>query len=71
MGDLLIHSWDLARATGGDERLDPEAVAAALEGFKPLDEVLHSSGNVFGPKVEPPPNTDLQTELLCFAGRRP
>jgi uncharacterized protein (TIGR03086 family) len=71
IGDLLIHSWDLARATGGDERLDPDAVAAAFEGMKPLDEVLHSSGKVFGPKVEPPPGADLQTELLCFAGRRP
>jgi uncharacterized protein (TIGR03086 family) len=71
MGDLLIHSWDLARATGGDERLEPEAVAVAFEGLKPLDEVLHASGNVFGPKVDPPPDADLQTELLCFSGRRP
>jgi uncharacterized protein (TIGR03086 family) len=71
MGDLLIHTWDLARATGGDERLDQHAVAAAFEGYKPLDEILHSTGNVFGPKVEPPPGADLQTELLCFSGRRP
>lgn len=71
VGDLLIHSWDLARATGGDERLDPDAVATAYEGLQPLDEFLHSTGNVFGPKVEPPPGADLQTQLLCFSGRRP
>jgi uncharacterized protein (TIGR03086 family) len=71
MGDLLLHSWDLARATGGDERLDPHGVAVAYEGFLPLDEVLHASGTVFGPKIEPPPDADMQTKLLCFAGRRP
>jgi uncharacterized protein (TIGR03086 family) len=71
MGDLLIHSWDLARATGGDERLDPDAVTVAFEGLKPLDEVLRASGTVFGPKIDPPPGADLQTELLCFSGRRP
>jgi uncharacterized protein (TIGR03086 family) len=70
-GDLLLHSWDLARATGGDERLDQEAVEVAFEGFKPLDEVLHASGKVFGPKIEPPPGADTQTQLLCFAGRQP
>jgi uncharacterized protein (TIGR03086 family) len=71
LGDLLLHSWDLARATGGDERLDPDAVATAYEGLQPLDEVLHASGTVFGPKIEPPPGADLQTQLLCFSGRRP
>jgi uncharacterized protein (TIGR03086 family) len=70
-GDLLLHSWDLARATGGDEQLEPEAVATVFEGYQPLDEMLHSSGQVFGPKVDPPTGADLQTELLCFAGRRP
>jgi uncharacterized protein (TIGR03086 family) len=71
VGDLLIHSWDLARATGGDEQLDAEAVATVFEGLKPLDEILHRSDQVFGPKIEPPPGADVQTELLCFAGRRP
>ena len=27
--DALIHSWDIARATGGDERLDPAIVAVS------------------------------------------
>ena len=29
--DLLVHTWDLARAIGGDERLDAGAVAACYE----------------------------------------
>jgi uncharacterized protein (TIGR03086 family) len=68
--DVLIHSWDLARATGGDERLDPEAVVRVLEMFQPMDEALRQPW-AFGPKITPPPGADAQTELLCFTGRQP
>jgi uncharacterized protein (TIGR03086 family) len=68
--DVLIHTWDLARATGGDERLDQEVVAHVFEKFKPLDEALRQPW-AFGPKVPPPAGADLQTEFLCFVGRQP
>lgn len=66
--DILVHTWDLARATGGDERLDQDAVAHAYEGIKPLDPMIRRPG-VFGPRVEAPEGADLQTEFLCFLGR--
>lgn len=68
--DVLVHTWDLARATGGDERLDQDAVGHAYEGLKPMDAMLRRPG-AFGPKVEPPAGADLQTEFLCFLGREP
>jgi uncharacterized protein (TIGR03086 family) len=68
--DVLIHSWDLARATGGDEQLDQDAVARVFEKFKPMDEALRQPW-AFGPKVPPPAGADLQTEFLCFVGRQP
>ena len=67
--DLLVHAWDLARATGQDERLDPEEVHALYEAMLPMDEAIRAPG-AFGPKVEPPPGADEQTRLLCFLGRR-
>jgi uncharacterized protein (TIGR03086 family) len=67
--DVLVHTWDLARATGGDERLDPAAVEGAYSGLKPMDAMIRRPG-VFGPKVEPPAGADQQTEFLCFLGRR-
>jgi uncharacterized protein (TIGR03086 family) len=70
LSDLHVHTWDLARATGGDERLSPEVAAIVLERLKPNDEALRKSGS-FGPKVDPPPDADVQVELLCFLGRRP
>ena len=67
--DLLVHTWDLARAVGGDERLDEASVARAYEAMKPLDDQIRQPG-VFGPKLEPPANADTQTEFLYFLGRR-
>jgi hypothetical protein len=68
--DVLIHTWDLARATGGDEQLDAEAVVHVFEKFRPLDEALRQPW-AFGPRITPPPGADVQTEFLCFVGRQP
>jgi uncharacterized protein (TIGR03086 family) len=70
LSDLMLHTWDLARGTGGDEHVDPDSAAVVLEFLKPNDEILRSTGT-FGPKVEPPPGADAGIELLCFSGRRP
>lgn len=66
--DVLVHSWDLARATGGDERLDENIVAAAYSGLKPMDAMIRQPG-VFAAKVDAPSGADLQTEFLTFLGR--
>jgi uncharacterized protein (TIGR03086 family) len=68
--DTLVHTWDLARATGQDERLDPAAVAAALGMLEPLDETLRRPGG-FAPKRPVAAGADDQTRLLAFCGRDP
>ena len=67
--DLIVHTWDLARATGGDEQLDEEACRALLREWSPLDEAMRQPGG-FSAKVDPPQADDPQTQLLNFAGRR-
>lgn len=67
--DLLVHTWDLARTVGANERLDENSVRAAYDALKPMDAMIRQP-NRFGPKLEPPPNADLQTEFLYFLGRR-
>lgn len=62
--------WDLARATGQDDRLDAGFCAALLAGMTPLDEILRSSGQ-YGPRVATPDDADAQTRLLGFIGRDP
>jgi uncharacterized protein (TIGR03086 family) len=69
LGDVLVHTWDLARATGQDEALDPEETRRTYEAMLPADEMLR--GEHFGPKVTVPDDADEQTKLLAFVGRTP
>jgi len=68
--DVFLHTWDLARATGLDERLDPDEVHRMFEGMLPLDDLLRGSGH-YGARVEVPDDADEQTQLLAFIGRQP
>jgi uncharacterized protein (TIGR03086 family) len=70
LGDVLVHTWDLARATGLDETLDPDEVHHMLVGIEPLGDVLSQSGH-YAPRVEVPADADEQTKLLAFTGRHP
>ncbi len=66
--DHLIHSWDLARAIGADESLDPDLVELVYGRMKPREDELKASG-LFGRRIDPPPGTDAQTRLLALYGR--
>lgn len=66
--DTIVHTWDLSRATGQDERLDPAGVANAFATLKTLGDGIRRPG-AFGPSVEPPPNADEQTLFVCYCGR--
>jgi uncharacterized protein (TIGR03086 family) len=66
--DVLVHTWDLARAVGADETLDQSAVESAYSGLKPMDAMIRRPG-IFGAKVEPEPGCSTQTEFLNFLGR--
>ncbi len=66
--DTLVHTWDIARATGQDEKLDSDAVTKAFEFLLPIDEAIRRPGG-FAPKIEPAPDSDEQTRFLNFCGR--
>ena len=68
--DVFMHTWDLARATGQDDRLDPEFCAEMLAGMEPMAEMIYASGQ-YGPPVPVPADADAQTRLLGFIGRDP
>jgi uncharacterized protein (TIGR03086 family) len=68
--DVFMHTWDLARATGQDETLDPELCRELYEGMVPIEEMLRTSGQ-YGARVEVPDDADWQTKLLGFIGRTP
>jgi uncharacterized protein (TIGR03086 family) len=69
--DVLIHTWDLARATGQDEQLDPVEVERLLANMLAFDEELLRSSGHYGPRVEVPADASAQDQLIAYVGRRP
>ena len=68
--DVFMHTWDLTRATGQDDALDPALAAELLAGMEPIDELLRSSGQ-YGPRVAVPDDAPVQDRLVAFIGRDP
>lgn len=69
-GDVLVHTWDLATATGQAASIDADFAASMYEGMIPMDELLRQSGH-FGPAVEVDDDADVVTKLIAFTGRTP
>ncbi|HWB71947.1 MAG TPA: TIGR03086 family metal-binding protein [Egibacteraceae bacterium] len=67
--DVTVHTWDLARAVGADERLDPELVEVAYAMLEPQVEEWRAGG-AFGAAVTVPAGADRQTQLLALVGRQ-
>jgi len=72
IGDLTLHSWDLARAIQADETLDPVLVLAVWEAVSPLGDSIGETG-VFGdgPSGDVTDDAPLHVRLLDLTGRRP
>jgi uncharacterized protein (TIGR03086 family) len=75
--DLVIHGWDLARATGQEHELDAEEVERMWPSAQEMDERMRTPGAfgpgivVFGPLVEVPGDAPFSARLLGLLGRDP
>ena len=70
VGDAYIHTWDLARAAGIEERLDPTLIPVVLASLEARGESLRTPGR-YAPASSTTEVADAQTRLLAFAGRTP
>ncbi|MFB9660129.1 TIGR03086 family metal-binding protein [Glycomyces mayteni] len=68
--DIWAHSWDLAKALGREPELGEERCRAALEGMKPIEQLLRDSGQ-FGPAVPVADDASPQDKFVAFIGRDP
>jgi uncharacterized protein (TIGR03086 family) len=69
--DQLIHTWDLATATGQDPALDPELVQACSAMFLPEMPEMGRAAGLVGPAVDVPADASPQDRLLAAMGRQP
>jgi uncharacterized protein (TIGR03086 family) len=70
--DLVVHAWDLLRAAGLDETLDPGVVERLSSTVEPhLDELLAHGAYGEGPSGALPADAAPQDRLLDWFGRRP
>jgi uncharacterized protein (TIGR03086 family) len=67
--DVVIHTWDLARAAGGDEILPAHLVTAATAALARMPQHIRERG-YFEDALEAPPDATDQIRLLALAGRR-
>lgn len=70
--DLLVHRWDVARATGltDHEAMPPEEVTRSFAEMRGMGDALRQPG-ICGPEVEIGDDADEQSRFLAFLGRRP
>ncbi len=79
--DMVLHGWDLARATGQDDTMEPQDVerlwssttaipADLMEKFR-TPGAFGPGVEVFGPEVPVSDDAPLQDRLLGFIGRDP
>ena len=67
--DVTIHTWDLARAIGADERLDAGLVQFAQTTLQSHVEEWRAAG-ALGAAVDLPRGADPQDAFLALVGRR-
>lgn len=66
--DMLVHRWDIARATGGNETLGVDELDRIEAGADSFGEALHMDG-ICGPAVAVPVDAERQVRALARLGR--
>ena len=68
--DMIVHSWDIAKATGQNTTLD---AGLAELGYNVLVNVAEGgrANGAFGPEVTVPASASFQDRMLGLSGRQP
>ena len=71
--ELVVHGWDLARATGQPFESDPASLGVALGFLEQFStpETAASRGDAYGPVVEVADDAPMLDRVVAFSGRDP
>ena len=67
--DLVIHRWDLARATGQDATIDPADAERVLEVARGASATSSAARARSGRRSPSTPRPSIATRMLAFCGR--
>ncbi|MFD6973567.1 TIGR03086 family metal-binding protein [Streptomyces sp. NPDC059949] len=67
--DCVVHTWDLVRGIGADDRLPDGLVEFSIKEVMPYADELAASGAYDAP-LEVPAGANAQTRLLALLGRK-
>jgi len=68
--DIVVHTWDLAKATGLDATIDHEMAARMVPGMAGIGDMLVASGQ-YRPAVPVPDDASVEDKLIALTGRDP
>ena len=69
--DMVLHGWDLSRATGQDDTMDPAELERGYEFLDDMDASMLRVPGILGPEVPVAADAPLQDRVLGFLGRDP
>jgi uncharacterized protein (TIGR03086 family) len=70
VNELIVHSWDLAKATGQSTDIEPDLAEGALTQAKDqLSQAPRPEGGLFAAQQDPLPGATAADRLAAFLGR--
>lgn len=71
VGEIAVHAWDLAKATGQDATIDPEVAELLLDFYTSIPLEEFRDHGAFGPEVEVAPTAPASDRMLALLGFQP
>ena len=68
--DIVVHTWDLAKAAGVDATIDHEMAGRLLDGLVAMGDILVKSGQ-YKAAVPVPDDASIEDKVLAASGRDP
>lgn len=69
--EVVVHTWDLAKAIDQDPTIDPEVATVVYEFWEPMSlDPMRASG-AFGPPIQVDATSSPSHRLLGYLGRQP
>ncbi len=71
VGEIAVHAWDIAQASGQQATLDPDVAGTVYEFYATMPLDVYREHGAFGPEVAVDESAPAATKLLALLGRTP